>query len=185
MLTLKLLRDLQRAPWQFLAITFVSGLGVAMYYGPMVSYERQKASYQVSYEKLAFADVGITFRGAPSTAAAAFKSIPGVIAIEGRISDIVEVEQDQGRRPRVIGRMISVPVNREPGVNRLKLLEGRALGSRSEREVLLETQFAKANGYRPGDEADPAAVADLSGRVRGTIQRKLDDLLAERGPAFG
>ena len=28
-------------------------------------------------------------------------------------------------------------------------------------------------------------IADLSGRVRGTIQRKLDDLLAERGPAFG
>ena len=41
------------------------------------------------------------------------------------------------------------------------------------------------NGYRPGDEADPAAVFDLSGRVRGTIQRKLDDLLDERGPAFG
>jgi len=40
------------------------------------------------------------------------------------------------------------------------------------------------NGYRPGDESDPAAVADLSGRVRGTIQRKLDDLLDERGPAF-
>ena len=40
------------------------------------------------------------------------------------------------------------------------------------------------NGYRPGDEADPAAVFDLSGRVRGTIQRKLDDLLIERGPAF-
>ena len=42
-----------------------------------------------------------------------------------------------------------------------------------------------ASGYLPGDEADPAAVADLSGRVRGTIQRKLDDLTAERGPAFG
>ncbi len=39
--------------------------------------------------------------------------------------------------------------------------------------------------YDPGDEADPAMIADLSGRVRGTIQRKLDDLLAERGPAFG
>ena len=39
--------------------------------------------------------------------------------------------------------------------------------------------------YEPGDEADPAAVADLSGRIRGTIQRKLDDLLDERGPAFG
>jgi 1-acyl-sn-glycerol-3-phosphate acyltransferase len=40
------------------------------------------------------------------------------------------------------------------------------------------------NGYGPGDEADPAAVADLSGRVRGTIQRKLDDLLVERGRPF-
>jgi 1-acyl-sn-glycerol-3-phosphate acyltransferase len=41
------------------------------------------------------------------------------------------------------------------------------------------------NGYHPGAETDPAVVADLSGRVRGTIQRKLDDLLDERGPAFG
>jgi 1-acyl-sn-glycerol-3-phosphate acyltransferase len=41
------------------------------------------------------------------------------------------------------------------------------------------------DGYQPGDASDPAAVADLSGRVRGTIQRKLDGLLAERGPAFG
>ena len=41
------------------------------------------------------------------------------------------------------------------------------------------------NGYQPGAKTDPAVVADLSGRVRGTIQRKLDDLLDERGPAFG
>jgi 1-acyl-sn-glycerol-3-phosphate acyltransferase len=41
------------------------------------------------------------------------------------------------------------------------------------------------NGYEPGDETDPGAVADLSGRIRGTIQRKLDDVLEERGPAFG
>jgi 1-acyl-sn-glycerol-3-phosphate acyltransferase len=39
--------------------------------------------------------------------------------------------------------------------------------------------------YPPGSEDDPAVIADLSGRVRGTIQRKLDDLLPERGPAFG
>ncbi|HEY6275176.1 MAG TPA: lysophospholipid acyltransferase family protein [Streptosporangiaceae bacterium] len=39
--------------------------------------------------------------------------------------------------------------------------------------------------YERGSENDPAVIADLSGRVRGTIQRKLDDLLTERGPAFG
>jgi 1-acyl-sn-glycerol-3-phosphate acyltransferase len=38
--------------------------------------------------------------------------------------------------------------------------------------------------YGPGAEHDQAAVADLSGRVRGIVQRKLNDLLAERGPAF-
>jgi 1-acyl-sn-glycerol-3-phosphate acyltransferase len=41
------------------------------------------------------------------------------------------------------------------------------------------------SGYRPGSENDPAVVADLSGRIRGTIQRKLECLLADRGPAFG
>jgi 1-acyl-sn-glycerol-3-phosphate acyltransferase len=41
------------------------------------------------------------------------------------------------------------------------------------------------SGYPSGSEDDPAVIADLSGRVRGTIQRKLDDLLSERGPAFG
>ncbi len=38
--------------------------------------------------------------------------------------------------------------------------------------------------YGPGAEHDQAAVADLSGRVRGVVQRKLDDLLSQRGPAF-
>ena len=38
--------------------------------------------------------------------------------------------------------------------------------------------------YERGSENDQAVVADLSDRVRDTIQRKLDDLLAERGPAF-
>lgn len=154
-LTLKLLRDLRAALWQFLAITFVSGLGVAMYYGPMLSYERQKDSYQLSYRKLAFADVGITFRRAPVSTTATLARIPGVEAIEGRISEVAEVEQDNGRRPRVIGRLISVPANRDLRVNRLKLLSGRPLGTRGEREVLLETQFAAANGYRPGDRIYP------------------------------
>ena len=97
----------------------------------------------------------VTVRRAPSAVVAALARLPGVEAIEGRISDIVEVEQEHGRRPRVIGRLISMPDNREPRVNKLKLLAGRPLGSRGEREVLLETQFAAANGYRPGDRIYP------------------------------
>jgi 1-acyl-sn-glycerol-3-phosphate acyltransferase len=43
----------------------------------------------------------------------------------------------------------------------------------------------ETTGYPPGAEQDPATVARLSDRVRDIIQRTLDDLLAERGPAFG
>ncbi|HEY2580115.1 MAG TPA: lysophospholipid acyltransferase family protein [Streptosporangiaceae bacterium] len=35
------------------------------------------------------------------------------------------------------------------------------------------------------DPDDAQAVAELAGRVRGTVQRMVDDLVAERGPAFG
>jgi putative ABC transport system permease protein len=150
-LGLKLIRDLLASKWQFLAISFVAALGVAMFHGSMISYENQKSAYKVSYDRLAFGDVWVPMRRAPRSVVQSLRSIPGVVAIEGRISEVVEVEQTSGRRPRVIGRMISVPTNRPLSVNRFRLLEGRELGSRSRREVLLEASFATANHYTPGD----------------------------------
>jgi 1-acyl-sn-glycerol-3-phosphate acyltransferase len=41
------------------------------------------------------------------------------------------------------------------------------------------------DGYPAGAEEDPAVIADVTAAVHGTIQRKLDELLKERGPAFG
>jgi 1-acyl-sn-glycerol-3-phosphate acyltransferase len=40
-------------------------------------------------------------------------------------------------------------------------------------------------GYPAGAWRDQAAVAELAAEVRDTVQRKLDELQAERGPAFG
>ena len=40
-------------------------------------------------------------------------------------------------------------------------------------------------GYPAGAWRDQAVVAELAAEVRGTVQAKLDELLAERGPAFG
>jgi hypothetical protein len=39
--------------------------------------------------------------------------------------------------------------------------------------------------YATGGPADPDAVAELGHGVRDTIQRKLDQLVIDRGPAFG
>jgi 1-acyl-sn-glycerol-3-phosphate acyltransferase len=40
------------------------------------------------------------------------------------------------------------------------------------------------DGHPAGAEEDPAVIAELTATVRDTIQRKLDQLLVERGPAF-
>ena len=41
------------------------------------------------------------------------------------------------------------------------------------------------DGYSPADADDEAVVGELADRVRDTIQDKIDELVAERGPAFG
>jgi len=153
--TLKLIRDLMAARWQFAAISFVTALGVAMYYGSMLSYETQKASYQLSYDRLLFADVWAAVRRAPRAVVPQIARMPGVVAVEGRVTEIIEVEQDKPRRPRVIGRIISLPPGREPAVNRLRLLDGMAPGEGTKREIWLESAFARANKYRPGDRIYP------------------------------
>ena len=41
------------------------------------------------------------------------------------------------------------------------------------------------SGYPEGAWRDPAVIAELTAAVRGSIQARLDDLVDERGPAFG
>jgi len=154
-LQLKLLRDLWESKWQFVAICLVSALGVAQFHGFLVAYLNQNATYQESYRRLGFADVLIKVERAPRSVLTGLARLPGVRALEGRIVEDVEVEQSAGRRPRVIGRMITVPPGREPAVDRVRLLEGRPLSDPPRREVLLEASFAKANHYRPGDRLYP------------------------------
>lgn len=150
-LNLKLLRDALAAKWQFVAISFVTALGVATYHGSMTSYERQKASYQLSYDRLLFGDVWIGVRRAPRAVVPTIARMPGVVAVEGRVSEYVELEQEPPRRPRAIGRVFSVPTGRPLRVNQLLLVAGKPIGQTSRREVWLDWSFARANRYQPGD----------------------------------
>ena len=43
----------------------------------------------------------------------------------------------------------------------------------------------ETSGYPEGAWRDPAVIAELTAAVSGSIQAKLDDLIVERGPAFG
>jgi putative ABC transport system permease protein len=151
----KLLRDVWSARWQFLAISMVQALGVALFHGSLVGYENQKASYHESYDRLAFADVTVAVERAPRSVIRQIARLPGVTAVEGRLVVEVEVEQAGGRRGRVIGRLVTLPPGGTPRVNRVRLLEGAAAGTSRRREALLEVGFARAHGYRPGDRIYP------------------------------
>ncbi len=41
------------------------------------------------------------------------------------------------------------------------------------------------DGFTPDQWEDEEVIAELAGKVKATIDRKLGELLAERGPAFG
>ena len=41
------------------------------------------------------------------------------------------------------------------------------------------------DGFTPGQWEDQDVIAELAGKVKDTIAMKIDELLAERGPAFG
>lgn len=150
-LNLKLLRDLGAARWQLLAISLLASLGVALFHGSLVGWFNQKASYDLSYERLRFADLWVGMDSAPRGIVRQLARLPHVVAVEGRLVANLLVEQSRGRRPRVTGRLISLPAGREPAVNRVRVIEGSGLTHRTRRELLLEASFARRQGYRPGE----------------------------------
>jgi putative ABC transport system permease protein len=160
----KILRDLFSARWQYLAIGAMVSLGVAFYIASYSAYVNLEASFARSYESLLFEDFMIQFHAAPERVAARLERLPGVAAVEGRLVEDVGVElPGRAQNRKLVGRLISIPENRELKVNRLKLVEGRLLSPRARREVLLEASFAGYHQLRPGDEIE--AVRG-TGRVR-------------------
>jgi putative ABC transport system permease protein len=149
-LSKKLLRDLWQMRWQYLAVGAMIALGVALYCASTMGYRNLDASYESSYELLKFEDLGVTFQPSPQRVVKQLEEIPGVAAVEGRLVKDVMIGLPDRHSRKVVGRMISLPADRVPTVNQLKLTAGREV-SGSRREVLLEKSFADANGLAVGD----------------------------------
>ncbi|MCD6359580.1 MAG: hypothetical protein J7M38_01875, partial [Armatimonadetes bacterium] len=154
-LSLKIFRDLIVYKAQAIGIAIVMMLGIALYHSFYLAYCSMGASYQLNYDKLSLADFSIELQRAPEKYVTRLRAIPGVVEVMGRIKREVRVEQTGGRRPVTTGRILSVPDEGRSPMNRLVVLEGRYLGPPGEHEILLERQFARAHGYRPGQTIYP------------------------------
>jgi putative ABC transport system permease protein len=153
-LTIKVVRDLWRDRWQYLAVGAMVLLGVTFFDAAYMAYKNLDASYTYTYARMRFEEFGVAFHAAPDRVVSRIQRIPGVTAVEGRLVEDVVIELPGRATKKLIGRLISVPADRRPAINDLQVVDGRYLSSRTAREILLEASFARYHNLRPGDVVD-------------------------------
>lgn len=160
-LDIKLLRDLRRLWAQALAIGLVIAGGVVAIVLAVGSYNSLEETRTAYYESHRFGDVFATAGRAPKTVVRQISEIPGVVAVEARISKLALLDIPDLREPAT-GHFISLPRSRQPAVNRLYLRLGRMPDPARPDEVIINESFANAHRFEPGSRFS----AILNGRKR-------------------
>ena len=167
----KLRREILRSRWQFVAVAATIMLGIGFFHGSLASYGNLGRSYDLTYRQLAFGDVWVRMTEAPESLTKRLARVPGVKKAIGRT--VLEVRVALRNRPvrQVMGRIISLPAEGQPAVNRVRVVEGRYLSPQGRREALLELSFARAQDYRVGEFIYPTIKGEeIRFRVVGLVQ---------------
>ena len=149
-LHVKLLRDLVRLWPQVLAIAFVVAAGVAtlvLGVGAIRSLTDTRDAY---YAANRYADVFATVTRAPRTLEPRIRAIDGVLAVDLGIRAYAVFDIDGYDVPGT-AMLVSLPENRDRGLNLVSLRLGRLPEPQAADEVLVSENFAKAHGLMPGD----------------------------------
>lgn len=149
---LKLLRDVRRSRWQFIAAGVVIALGVAIFIGAYSSYQNLRTSYDRTYDELHMADLWFDVPSAPASAVDTVRAQDGVAAAEGRLVEDLPAALPEKGVGRVLIRFITLPGldgATRPSVNDIKVTDGSYISS--DTEVLLERSFFDFNDVKIGD----------------------------------
>ena len=155
----KLLRDLSQMKGQSFAIAIVIAAGVATFVNSRTIIHSLELTRSTFYERYRFADVFAKVKRAPDAVADRLAEIPGVAQVETRIVELVTLDVPGLDEPAV-GQLISLPVTRDPLLNKLYLRRGRQLTVGRDDEVLASEAFLKANKLDIGD----SIAAIINGR---------------------
>ena len=147
----KLLRDLWRLRGQVLAVAFIVASGVGVLVMSLTSLEGLSETADAYYERYRFAQVFASAKRAPAPLARRIAALPGVQAVETRITDLAIVDVPGFAEP-VMARLVSIPERGQPTLNRLALRSGRWVSPGRDDEVIVSEPFAEAQSLEPGDE---------------------------------
>jgi putative ABC transport system permease protein len=147
----KMLRDLWHLRGQATAISLVLACGVGTFVASVSVLGSLQYTQATYYERYRFADVFARLKRAPESLADRVAEIPGVARVQTRV--VVDVTLDiAGMAEPAVGRLVSIPERREPGLNEVYLRQGRWVEPGRRGEVLIGDAFAEAHGFQPGDE---------------------------------
>jgi putative ABC transport system permease protein len=155
----KLLRDVLLMKGQLAAICAVIACGVAtfiMMQSALTGLSKTQADY---YALSRFAQVFASCKRAPLSVGTKIDQIPGVSQTQLRVVKDVTLDVKNLAEPAV-GRLISLPEDRQPGLNQLYIRVGRYIEPRRPDEALVSEGFAKIHGLQPGDKV----TAIINGR---------------------
>ncbi|BEK85873.1 ABC transporter permease [Nocardia seriolae] len=143
----KLLRDLWRQRWQFLAIATVLGIGVAAFVAATDAYRNLDQSFARAYSEQRLPDAIISGPGAAQLSST-LDRLPGQPIVDVRHQSEVGIRV-HGRA--FLGRAIGVPESVQPGVSQLEMKSGTLP---SAGRLVVEQHLADHYGLKPGDSIE-------------------------------
>ena len=145
----KLIRDLLDMRGQGFAVAIIIACGVAIMVMALGTQSSLQLSQDTYYERYRFADVFATVKRAPESLSRQIRDIDGVQVVETRIVSFVTLDIEGFEEPSN-AKLISLPDQGEPALNRVLLHLGRWPDNRRPEEVVISKSFADAHGFSPG-----------------------------------
>lgn len=161
MLGRKAMRDLRAMRTQVATIALLVAAGAAILVMSVANHAMLVRAQSDHYVRERFADVFVSLQRAPLAMAGELRLIDGVASLETRIVAPVRIERGDAALP-ISGRIVSLPADGQPTLNRLVLRSGSWIDQGRGDQVLVNEAFAQSRGLRPGD----ALRAILDGRAR-------------------
>lgn len=150
MLNRKALRDLWTLRTQLVSIALLIASGIAVFVMSGSNYATLLRARDTHYAAERFADVFVSLKRAPLAMAEQLRLIDGVGVLEARIAATIRIDDPSSELP-VTGRMMSLPRQGQPALNRLVLRSGAWPEAARTDQVLVNEAFAARRGLRPGD----------------------------------
>lgn len=154
----KLFRTIHSTRGPFFGVVAVVAVGLSVFISMVAVSDNLLRSRESFYRQTDFADLFFHVVRAPEGVVEKIAAVNGVCGVSGRIQKDVSLFRPDGTRATLRLTGFRLPMENE--LNRILVQKGRLFENNPEGgvlEILLNPQFAKANGLRPGSTVSVAA----------------------------